>query len=105
MSGTLYGVSSSLFVSLNSIQTKKTLPLLQDSHWRITLYNNVNASLLFFPLVVVSEGGELLRMYVEGEMDSAFMFMVLTSGVMGFLIGIVTVLQVRSERDALSNAT
>ena len=86
-------------MSLNSIQTKKTLPLLQDSHWRVTLYNNVNASLLFFPLVVAWEGGELLRMFVEGEMNGAFMFMVMTSGVMGFLIGIVTVLQVRKDGD------
>jgi len=47
--GTLAGVMSSLFVSLNSIFTKKVLPVVDDNHWTLTFYNNCNACFLFIP--------------------------------------------------------
>ena len=53
LSGTVYGVLASLFVSLFSINTKKVLSVVDGNIWRLTFYNNVNAVSLFIPLMVV----------------------------------------------------
>lgn len=37
--GTACGLISSLFVSLNSIFTKKVLPIVGDNHWRVSITN------------------------------------------------------------------
>jgi solute carrier family 35 (GDP-fucose transporter), member C1 len=39
--GVIYGVLASLCVALNAIYTKKTLPMVGDSIWRMTMYNNL----------------------------------------------------------------
>ena len=57
MLGTAFGVLSSFFVSLNAIYTKKVLPAVNSNIWALTFYNNVNACVLFLPLMLVC--GEL----------------------------------------------
>ena len=52
-SGTIYGILASLFVSLFSIYTKKVMPVVDGNIWLLTFYNNINAVLLFLPLMVV----------------------------------------------------
>ena len=52
-SGTIYGILASLFVSLFSIYTKKVMPVVDGNIWQLTFYNNINAVLLFLPLMVV----------------------------------------------------
>nr|CAG4640956.1 EOG090X081X [Eulimnadia texana] len=47
--GTVFGALASLFVSLNSIYTKKVLPHVNQSIWLLGYYNNLNACLLFLP--------------------------------------------------------
>jgi GDP-fucose transporter C1 len=94
--GTLAGLFSSLFVSLNSIFTKKILPLVEDNQWRLTFYNNVNACLLFIPLVLYMEGNVLLQ-YVHTQLVSPiFWSAMIVAGVFGFSIGIVSVLQIKA---------
>ena len=53
--GTVAGVVSSVFVSLNSIYTAKVLPKVQDDKALLLYYNNINACMLFVPLVVILE--------------------------------------------------
>ena len=53
--GVIYGVVSSSMVALNAIYIKKILPRMDDNIWKLTYYNNVNASILFIPLVIFSE--------------------------------------------------
>ena len=36
--GTVFGVLSSLFVSLNSIYTKKMIPLVENNSWKLCFY-------------------------------------------------------------------
>ena len=36
--GTLFGVMSSLFVSLNSIYTKKMIPIVDNNSWKLCFY-------------------------------------------------------------------
>lgn len=52
--GTAFGVLSSVFVCLNAIYTSKVMPLVDKDKWKLAYYNNVNASLLFFPLMFLT---------------------------------------------------
>lgn len=94
--GTVAGISSSMFVSLNSIFTKKVLKVVDDNHWRLTFYNNINASLLFLPLVLYFEG-HIIRESIQGQFLNPIFWSAMTvAGFFGFSIGIVTVLQIKA---------
>jgi len=101
--GTCAGVMSSLFVSLNSIFTKKVLPVVDDNHWRLTYYNNMNACILFIPLIAYFEGGIVVK-YVDTQLVStAFWSAMTVAGFFGFSIGIVTVLQIKATSPLTHN--
>nr|KAG5691817.1 hypothetical protein BaRGS_016629 [Batillaria attramentaria] len=87
--GVIFGVMASASVALNAIFTKKVLPLVDNNVWRLTLYNNINATVLFIPLMIVfGEVGEVMNF---PKLDSVqFWNMMLVSGVFGFAIGYVT---------------
>lgn len=94
LSGTIYGVLGSLFVSLFSIYTKKVLPVVDGNIWSLTFYNNINAVVLFIPLMVVF--GEVPTITGFQHVDSLnFWFMMTIGGVFGFAIGYVTGLQIK----------
>lgn len=96
LKGTVAGVLSSLFVSLNSIFTKKVLPAVDDNHWRLTYYNNVNACLLFIPLILYYEA-DVLKTAIGTQLVSGIFWSAMTvAGFFGFSIGIVTVLQIKA---------
>lgn len=91
--GTIAGLLSSLFVCLNSIYTKKFLPVVDDNHFRLTCYNNINACFLFLPFVWIFERHVLLEQLFQKTW--AFWVAMVVAGVFGFAIGIVTVLQIK----------
>lgn len=92
--GTVFGVLASLCVSLNAIYTKKVLPAVDNSIWRLTFYNNVNACVLFLPLMVLL--GELRALLDFAHLDSAHFWVMMTlGGLFGFAIGYVTGLQIK----------
>lgn len=91
--GVTCGVLASATLSMYSIYTKKMLPLVGDSVSLLTFYNNVNAVILFFPLVILF--GEVPVIYNFPFLtDPVFWSLMLVSGVFGFLIGYVTMLQI-----------
>ena len=92
--GTLFGVASSCFVSLNAIYTKKTMPLVDGDKWKLSWYNNVNASIGFVPLMLLA--GEQHELMAKARvLTSAYYWLVMSvAGVLGFAIGIVTVMQI-----------
>lgn len=94
--GTIAGVMSSLFVSLNSIFTKKILAVVDDNHWRLTFYNNLNASFLFLPLIWWFESDVLLSASDDQLVNEIFWVAMCVAGFFGFSIGIVTVLQIKA---------
>lgn len=94
--GTVAGVCSSLFVSLNSIFTKKVLPAVDNDHWKLTFYNNVNACILFLPLMAYYEIETLLNAFGAQFTNPLFWGAMLVAGFFGFSIGIVTVLQIKA---------
>jgi GDP-fucose transporter C1 len=68
--------------------------VLQDNIWALTFYNNVNACVLFLPLMVVF--GELPVITNFEHMASLdFWFLMTLGGIFGFAIGYVTGLQIK----------
>lgn len=94
MLGTVFGVLSSFFVSLNAIYTKKVLPAVDGNIWALTFYNNVNACILFLPMMLVF--GEV-PVVVSFEYLSSpnFWFLMTVGGIFGFAIGYVSGLQIK----------
>ena len=102
MIGTMCGVLSSVFVSMNSIMTKKISKDVEIDNNGILYYNNFNASLLFLPLILIFEWRIILNS--TGHLVSAFFWFSMTiTGAMGFCIGLVTVLQVTATSPLTHN--
>ncbi|XP_036747622.2 GDP-fucose transporter 1 isoform X1 [Manis pentadactyla] len=92
--GTFFGMLASLCVSLNAIYTKKVLPAVDGSIWRLTFYNNINACVLFVPLLLLL--GEFRALSDFPQLGSAhFWGMMTLGGLFGFAIGYVTGLQIK----------
>eukprot|EP00096_Caligus_rogercresseyi_P011510 TRINITY_DN4535_c0_g1_i3.p1 TRINITY_DN4535_c0_g1~~TRINITY_DN4535_c0_g1_i3.p1 ORF type:complete len:326 (+),score=68.75 TRINITY_DN4535_c0_g1_i3:148-1125(+) len=94
LSGTVYGVLASLFVCLNSIYTKKVLPEVSGSIWTLQMYNNLNAVLLFIPLMLIFGEFEVIAFY-GGLFNMGFWAMMCLGGLLGLAIGYVTGLQIK----------
>ena len=94
--GTISGIIGSLFVSLNSIYTKKVLPAVDNDHWKLTFYNNMIAILLFLPLLAYYEYAILLESMHLQFRSVVFWTAMMIAGLFGFGIGIITVLQIKA---------
>jgi len=92
--GTICGVFSSVFVSLNSIYTAKVLPKVDGDKSLLLYYNNVNGAILFLPLVFLFELS-LLQEHFQKFLSFQFWLAMILTGVMGYAIGLVTVMQVK----------
>lgn len=92
--GTVFGVLGSISLSLYSIYTKKTLPLVNGEVWLLSYYNNVYSSVLFLPLIVAT--GELPAIIgYEHLFRGWFWLAMCVGGVCGLAIGFVTALQIK----------
>ncbi|XP_017269678.1 GDP-fucose transporter 1 isoform X1 [Kryptolebias marmoratus] len=92
--GVFFGVLASACVSLNAIYTKKVMPAVDGSIWKLSFYNNVNACVLFLPLIFVF--GDVGRVANFSRLtDLGFWGMMTLGGVFGFAIGYVTGLQIK----------
>nr|XP_033784592.1 GDP-fucose transporter 1 isoform X1 [Geotrypetes seraphini]XP_033784594.1 GDP-fucose transporter 1 isoform X1 [Geotrypetes seraphini]XP_033784595.1 GDP-fucose transporter 1 isoform X1 [Geotrypetes seraphini] len=92
--GIVFGVLASLCVSLNAIYTKKVLPVVDGSIWRLTFYNNLNACILFLPMMLLL--GELKTVCHFDKLGSLHFWGFMTlGGIFGFAIGYVTGLQIK----------
>lgn len=93
-SGVFFGVLASACVSLNAIYTKKVMPAVDGNIWKLSYYNNINACVLFIPLILVF--GELGHLYNFSRLtDLGFWSVMTLGGVFGFAIGYVTGLQIK----------
>ncbi|ETN83581.1 hypothetical protein NECAME_07339 [Necator americanus] len=93
--GVVFGVLASLCVALNAIYTQSTLPIVGDSIWRLTMYNNLNAMVLFLPLMLFSgELGEV--MFFPRLFNVTFWMWMSLSGIFGFMMGYVTGWQIQA---------
>ena len=84
ISGVVYGILASLFVALNAIYTKKSLKSVDDNIWKLALYNNFNASIIFLPFMFIfGEHGEVFNF--PKLFDSYFWFAMTISGILGII--------------------
>ena len=92
--GVVFGVCASASVALNAIFTKKVLPIVDSNIWKLTLYNNINATFLFLPLMIIF--GEVQTIYDFPKLVEIHFWLLMTaSGVFGFAIGFITGLQIQ----------
>jgi len=102
-------------VSLNSIFAAKVLPLVGNDKSKLLYYNNFNASVLFLPLIFLFErevtpllapAHTITSILLENTsklVNLYFWFAMVATGVMGFAIGLVTVMQVKATSPLTHN--
>ncbi|CAM9140994.1 unnamed protein product [Ectocarpus fasciculatus] len=100
--GTAAGVLASVFVSLNGIYTAKILPAVNNDKSMLLFYNNINASFLFIPFIILFEGQTIVDNATK-LVSLVFWSGMVMSGLMGFGIGLVTVMQVRATSPLTHN--
>jgi len=93
-SGLFFGVCSSIFVALYGIFVKKKLQVVDNNEWRLLHYNTTLAIVLLFPIVFFSGEIEEIRS-VYFIKNIGFWFIMIITGVTGFLINIATFLQIK----------
>ncbi|CAF4583498.1 unnamed protein product [Rotaria magnacalcarata] len=92
--GALCGVASSIFVALNAIYTIRCLPCVDKNIWRLCLYNNFNACILFLPLMLVF--GEIPVVFNYSKLFNIPFWTAMTAaGFLGFSMGYVTGYQIK----------
>jgi len=97
------GVFSSAFVAYYGIAIKKTLPLVDNSEWRLLIYNTTIAIVLFVPLLLVAN--EFLILYPDPKypLDNTIWQGLIISGLLGYLINIAIFMQI-NYTSPLTNA-
>ncbi|KAM3726449.1 GDP-fucose transporter [Dirofilaria immitis] len=94
ITGVIYGVAASMFVALNAIYTQRTLRSVGDSIAHLTLYNNINALVLFLPVMLFT--GDISEVFCFRYLSSLrFWIMMTLSGIFGFLMSYVTGWQIQ----------
>jgi len=79
---------------MNAIYMKKKFPLVNNDPWRLTLYNNANAAVLFIPLIILS--GEPQKILASPNIYRLpFWGMMTTAGIFGVLISFAAAAQVK----------
>lgn len=92
-SGVLFGVVTSLFVSLNGIFTKKALDVVDRDSVELTLLNNINAIVLFVPFVIGT--GQLKTAWeVEYYHTPFFWGFLIITGILAFAIAWISAVQI-----------
>jgi GDP-fucose transporter C1 len=92
--GVFYGIMASLFVALNAIYTKKSLAAVENNIWKLTMYNNFNACVIFLPFIIIF--GEHIEVVNFPKLfDGYFWFAMTVSGILGFSMSYVTSLQIQ----------
>lgn len=81
-------------LSLYSIYTKKTLPIVNNEIWLLSYYNNFYSSILFLPLIFFT--GELSTVLAYDHLyETWFWAAMVAGGLCGLLIGYATALQIK----------
>lgn len=94
LQGVVFGVASSFFVAMNSIMVKKKFRLVDNDPWKLTLYNNVNATILFLPLIVLS--GEVNVVATAANVRTPQFWGLMTiGGFLGVAISFATAAQIK----------
>lgn len=92
--GFIFGILGSLSLSLFSIFTKKVLPKLNGEVWALSYVNNVYASILLLPVMILNN--EIKELYNYTNFGSPYFWsIVVAGGLCGFTIGFFTTMQIK----------
>jgi GDP-fucose transporter C1 len=92
--GTVFGVIASVFVSLHSVYTKKSNGFVGGDKWKLAFYSNFIAAFMYPPLIVIAGEHIVVMQHVFMFARPFYWFTMLIGSFLGFLIGIVTVMQI-----------
>ena len=95
LKGIIYGVTASMFVSLNSIYTEQALTVLDGNVWEVQLYHNLIACFVFIPMMCLFGEVQILLANQDILVQPMFWSLLLLSGVFACGIGYVTSLQIK----------
>jgi GDP-fucose transporter C1 len=94
LKGIFFGLLSSIFAALNGVYIKKTINLVDNNLWKLNFLTNFYASIIFLPLSCLF--GEMEQVFQFPNLFTGyFWFAMSLSGVLGFLTGFVTSLQIQ----------
>jgi solute carrier family 35 (GDP-fucose transporter), member C1 len=93
----LVNIITCIYLTATAIVLSQVLPAVDNDHWRLTYLNNINACIMFAPLVWWFERDALIE-HFDTLLSPAFMVNMMLAGVFGFSIGIVTVMQIKATR-------
>ncbi|CAD6199079.1 unnamed protein product [Caenorhabditis auriculariae] len=100
--GVFYGVLASFFVALYAFLTRSALKSVDNNLWKLAMYNNLNALILFIPLVALNgEIGEVINFPLLR--DPAFWVPLVLSGFLGFMMSYVTGWQIQATSPLTHN--
>ncbi|CAF4327541.1 unnamed protein product, partial [Rotaria sordida] len=89
---------------LNAIYTSRCLPCVDNNVWRLCLYNNLNACILFLPLMIIF--GELSIVINYSKIfNLPFWFAMIMAGLLGFSMGYVTGYQIQTTSPLTHNVS
>lgn len=94
MAGVFFGVLSSFFAPLNSVYVKKSIKLVSNDLWLMNFWLNVCAVIFTFPLIFIFDEHRKITTY-SAIYSTFFWIILIISGVLGFLVGYVTSLQIQ----------
>jgi GDP-fucose transporter C1 len=104
MFGAFCGIASSVFVALNAIYTTRCLPFVDRNVWRLCLYNNFNACILFLPLMLIF--GEVPIVFKYPKLfNIEFLTAMTLAGLLGFSMGYVSGYQIQMTSPLTHNVS
>jgi GDP-fucose transporter C1 len=75
---------------------KKQMALVDGNVWKLSAYNNINACIMFIPFIVLTGELEIIYANFNTLFSLQFWIIMVLSGFFGFLIGIVTTMQIKA---------
>ena len=99
--GIVFGLGSSMFVSLYGIYVKKKLAAVGNNEWRLLNYNTIISIAFLVPIIFIAQEAS-----VVGEpllYDFGFWVSMTVTGVFGFLISIAIFMQVKFTSPLTNN--
>ncbi|GAB5368286.1 hypothetical protein AAMO2058_001306100 [Amorphochlora amoebiformis] len=91
--GTIFGFTSSILCVMYPIFTKKQINLLNDK-WGVIFYNNVHASFMFLPMILICEV-DIIRTHSDKFQNPKFWFWILVASLLGSVVGLTAITQLK----------
>jgi len=91
--GAACGICASFFVALYSIYVKRVFKIVKNDSWLLVSYNNLNA-IVILPIIIIYCGESQSSINFLSLSSERYWFVIMISGIFGYLINIATYLQI-----------